>query len=106
MVGHIPQPKAVRDADALAGVRDPSPPPCPPIRCGGQGLPALPPCRYLHIETTELQGFQAALAMDARHDVERDRAEERATGSTPELRKAVAAQLRGWGEYDIISTQT
>ena len=32
-------------------------------------------------------------AVVARHDVERDRAEERATGSTPELRKAVAALL-------------
>ena len=32
-------------------------------------------------------------AMDARHDVERDRAEERATGSTPELRKVVAGLL-------------
>lgn len=32
-------------------------------------------------------------AMDARHDVERERAEEKAAGTTPELRKAVAALL-------------
>ena len=74
-------------------------------------------------ETSELNGFKGALstvenqaalaalgldkaaaalwvandavgsAMDARHDVERDRAEERATGSTPELRKVVAGLL-------------
>ena len=31
--------------------------------------------------------------MDARHDVERERAEEKAAGTTPELRKAVAALL-------------
>jgi hypothetical protein len=32
-------------------------------------------------------------AVVARHDVERDRAEERATGSTTELRKVVAGLL-------------
>ncbi len=46
----------------------------------------------------------ARAAMESRSDERSSRAEEKAAGTTPELRKAVAAQLRGRGEYDKIST--
>ena len=78
-----------------------NPPPPPPVaskRCVSGFCAAI---RRIPATTLAAVVFAAlwvandavSTAMDARHDVERERAEEKAAGTTPELRKAVANRL-------------